>query len=294
MIARRFGRLGNRLTLFCNLVALAEEHGCHVRDPTFHRYAGHFRKLVDNLYCEYPRPARRSAIYLVPGLATLIRGLRLQQHITDIGTWLAKRRYLPGVVLTESLTEDGLFGPEPAPYASAKVVLMRDWTFRVPHLVVKHGSLLRDFFRPIPEIEQGSTQAAAALRERADLVVGVHIRQGDYSIWLNGRYFYPLAQYREWMQQLADRFAPRSVAFLVCTDSKFSESDFPGLTVGFGPGNPAGDLYALSCCDRLVGPVSTFSFWASFYGNVPLCTLRKRGQNLADAPFAVSDLSEIP
>ncbi len=96
------------------------------------------------------------------------------------------------------------------------------------------------------------------------------------------------------MQQLVERFAPRSVAFLICTDATLRASDFPGFTVGFGPGHPVGDLCALSFCDRLIGPVSTFSSWASFHGDVPLCTLRQRGQKLADAHFATSDLSEIP
>ena len=30
------------------------------------------------------------------------------------------------------------------------------------------------------------------------------------------------------------------------------------------------DLYALSICDYILGPPSTFSMWASFYGGVPL------------------------
>ena len=30
------------------------------------------------------------------------------------------------------------------------------------------------------------------------------------------------------------------------------------------------DLYALSKCDRIIGPPSTFSRWASLMGNVPL------------------------
>ena len=30
------------------------------------------------------------------------------------------------------------------------------------------------------------------------------------------------------------------------------------------------DLYALSLCDYILGPPSTFSMWASFYGKKPL------------------------
>ncbi|MEA5612883.1 hypothetical protein VB671_09130 [Nodularia spumigena UHCC 0040] len=39
------------------------------------------------------------------------------------------------------------------------------------------------------------------------------------------------------------------------------------FTIYFSDDSPVIDLYTLSKCDYIVGPVSTFSEWAAFYGN---------------------------
>jgi hypothetical protein len=45
------------------------------------------------------------------------------------------------------------------------------------------------------------------------------------------------------------------------------------LNVTWGSGHLVEDMYAFAGCDYLVGPPSTFTTWASFYGQVPLCRL---------------------
>jgi hypothetical protein len=42
-------------------------------------------------------------------------------------------------------------------------------------------------------------------------------------------------------------------------------------------GSAVEDLYSLARCDYLLGPPSTFSLWASFYGNVPLHQMASAG-----------------
>ena len=80
------------------------------------------------------------------------------------------------------------------------------------------------------------------------------------------------------------------MAFLVCSDEPRHEQEFPGLAVGFGPDSPVGDLYALAQCDCIFGPISTFSQWASFYGNKPLFLLNDANARLERAKFRISCL----
>jgi len=124
--------------------------------------------------------------------------------------------------------------------------------------------------------------------------VGVHLRQGDYRTWLAGRNFFPTPCYVQWMHELAEQFPERKVAFLVCSDEPRDAREFSGLQVGWGPGSPVGDLYALAKCDYILGPVSSFSQWASFYGNKPLRHVRDRGERVDCDSFRVSFLREIP
>src|SRR5690242_16760361 len=77
IICGRCGRMANRTVLFANFIALAEEQGHRVMNPTFHSYAALFETTRRDIYCEYPVPARRSWLDVVPGMAGAIRGTRL-------------------------------------------------------------------------------------------------------------------------------------------------------------------------------------------------------------------------
>ena len=55
-----------------------------------------------------------------------------------------------------------------------------------------------------------------------------------------------------------------------------------------------GDLYALARCDYIMGPPSTYTQWASFYGNAPLFHLFTSSGHLELGKFRVSFLEEIP
>ena len=46
-------------------------------------------------------------------------------------------------------------------------------------------------------------------------------------------------------------------------------------------------LYTLSLCDRILGPWSTYSRWASFIGEVPLCFIESKDQQFTDDSFSV-------
>ena len=96
------------------------------------------------------------------------------------------------------------------------------------------------------------------------------------------------------MQDVAEQFPGRKVSFLVCSDEPRGREEFPGLSIGFGPGFPLGDLYALAQCDYLLGTLSTFSQWASFYGNKPLYQVREASERPELAQFRVSYLDDIP
>ncbi|MCS6783545.1 MAG: hypothetical protein NZ482_10320, partial [Gloeomargarita sp. SKYG98] len=45
---------------------------------------------------------------------------------------------------------------------------------------------------------------------------------------------------------------------------------FSGLPVHWGTGHIIEDLYGLAECDYLIATPSTYSGWASFYGQVPI------------------------
>lgn len=104
-------------------------------------------------------------------------------------------------------------------------------------------------------------------------VVGVHIRRGDYKEWLNGVYYYTDDEYICILRNIQEQLNAegKKVRFLLCSNEKIDIDNYKHLDC-FIISNTSGsqDLYALSKCDYIIGPPSSYSQWASFLGKVPV------------------------
>jgi hypothetical protein len=300
IISLRSGRLGNRLILFAQFIALAEEQGHRIINFAFHSYAHLFETTRRDIYCRYPAARRRSWLDVVPGVAAALRKTRICYQLVSYGSIWNEHFPIFGrkvVTLREKPRSDfiPLDGPEvQAQIRDARVVFAHGWRYRVPtDWIQRHAEKIRGYFRPIEEFERASREAVERLRRDADIVVGVHIRHGDYRVWRGGKYFFPPSRYAGWMQELAAQFPGRKAAFFVCSDEPRNADEFPGLSVGLGAGSAMGDLHALARCDYIFGPQSTFTQWASFYGNKPLFLLKDTHDRLEPAKFRVSGLEVL-
>lgn len=151
---------------------------------------------------------------------------------------------------------------------SGKNVFVKGWGFRDGLESAPFRDEIVAYFKPVDCYRIPAEDSVKLARSMAPLVVGVHIRQGDYRHWEGGRHFFETSVYVSLMRGY-DRLKLGNVAFVVSADEKLRPDDFKGLKVVFAPGNPVSDMHALSLCDKIFGPLSTFSGWASFYGKVP-------------------------
>jgi hypothetical protein len=300
IIALRCGRLANRLSLFANFIALAEHQGHRVINFTFHSYAELFETTRRDIYCEYPVPDRRSWLDAVPGVACLLRRTRILYHAVRASGVLNEQFPVFGtkVVTIRERPRQNVTALEGAEVQEqireAKVVFVHGFHFRAPGWVKLHAEKIRAYFRPIAKHERASRQAVDRLREHADVVVGVHIRRGDYAGWAGGKYFFPVSRYAAWMHELAEQFPGRKVSFLVCSNEPLDAQEFSGLSVGFAAGSPVEDIYALAGCDYVMGALSSFTQWASFYGGKPLLHLRDSKDRIEREKFRVCYFEEVP
>lgn len=69
----------------------------------------------------------------------------------------------------------------------------------------------------------------------------------------------------------------KNCAFLVCSNETIDAANYPAeLKIHTGERHFITDLYCLAACDGIIGPPSTFSIWASFYGKIPLAQIFKK------------------
>jgi hypothetical protein len=286
-------QLANRLFLFAHLLACAREHGVRLVNAGFEEYADYFEATSQDLWCGYPprrsvlspSPARRArlgrfmkrvALSLEAGKLRRFAGLRFRvlrsgyvSTLTDLEGWIDLRgesfqntlRHLQVIFFLGPLFRDfGSFG--------------------------RHADAIREYFRPQLRHRQGVEAVLRRSQGEGAPLVGVHVRQGDFADFESGQYLYSLDQYSALMSRTLPLFGPRA-RFLVCSNSALRTDMFPDLEVTLGSGHPLEDLYALAGCDYLMGPPSTFSLWASFYGRVPHYTITDVQKVPALAEFRV-------
>ncbi len=126
---------------------------------------------------------------------------------------------------------------------------------------------IRLFFKPIEKYSDSVDRLISKRVSQDTIKVGVHIRIEDYKHWMGGKFYVPLSKYVELCSRLYKREG--NIHFFICTTESCVSSSFSEIPHTIGLGSVIEDLYLLSQCDLIVGPPSTFSGWASFYGDVP-------------------------
>lgn len=149
---------------------------------------------------------------------------------------------------------------------------------------------LQQIFRPSLDITKKAETFISDIRKTADLVIGVHIRHGDYKSFYNGKFYYTLEEFHQFMIRIKNLYADKRVVFFISSNESFSVDLFSGCICYRYEKEPSGnilDLHTLSLCDRIIGPWSTYSRWASFIGEVPLYCLKGKGEQIEDSSFSI-------
>lgn len=266
----RFGQLGNRLALLSHLIAYASATGRRVVDLCFWEYAEHFVGTAINPYL-VRFPPQKDALSHLP--LPWEYGRR----------WLNRLPSAPAgwqIIGGHEPVKNGCVMLEDVVLPTSKIILIQGWYVRASHSMATQEPVVREYFTPLPKYRSNIEQLMQPLREKYDVLVGLHIRSGDYRQFLNGVYIYAWEDWRLLMERMVNLLPEQKVAFLICSDEdcRSQTSAFSGLPVYFGTGQMIEDLYALAECDYLLGPPSTYSLWAAFYGRVPIYELPKRSQ----------------
>ena len=159
------------------------------------------------------------------------------------------------------------------------------WPLRCWDLVQKHATALRADFTFKPFYTEPARRVVDHIRQQGFAkIIGLQIRQMDYRQFMDGRYSFAMQAYLDFANEAAQTLFPgHNVALLVTSDEK--QDNLPQRPHIFkGPGKPLGshhymsDLIALSLCDLIIAPPSTFAATASFLGQTPYLPLTDKGQ----------------
>lgn len=263
------GQLGNMLFIYANLLAYGLEHRIKIANPAFYDYRDYFQGTHQQSKL-FSRMRYKLSFYA----ARILDKLKFRSSL------------LSATCLDWSESVD-LDRDEKQLHAS--LCFLQGWQYRAPQSTRKHEAQIRSFFAPTETYVNTLDAFFKQQVHAAEVVIGVHIRRGDYKSFEGGRYFYEIEQYHAIMKQAAALFAGKNTHFLICSNETIplEKLQVSGATLTMAPNHELLDMYSMARCHYIIGPPSTYSMWASVYGQVPLYQLREPGSELTIQDFAV-------
>jgi Glycosyl transferase family 11 len=304
IIAYKPGQLGNRIQLQANLMAWVLEHGGKLYNWGFDDYAKLFPKIFhDPLFC-YPAPSNLVAI-TKQRRKFLVHFLRISSRLLS---WFSQLVFLitsRKIYRVANLTVINLDWYEPyfldsqfleLTRSSRSIIFVRGLEVICdPAYKLKYRHQICDLFTPEAQTKEQVDELLSCLRRGTDVLIGIHVRLGDFKDFADGNLIFSLCEYCAFMQEIRAFFPNRLVRFVITSDETLSRKDFDAmdLEIEFSGGGLLVDLLILAGCDFIVGPASSYSSWASFYGNTPLLHLYRNKRLIRLETFQVSDLHTL-
>ena len=172
---------------------------------------------------------------------------------------------------------------------SRRNLIVEGWYARWYDLFLKYKPDILQLFRFNDNIEQHVADLLSPLTANSSpILLGVHVRRGDYATWQKGRYYYTDQQYISLIRQFIGLHPDRQVHVFVCSNDPSLDRqcyyDELNGDVSFPNGTAGDDLCLLSHCHYLMGPPSTFTLVAAMYHDARLCWVTD-----AQAPLTTND-----
>ena len=267
------GQLANRIYAFSHFIVNSIEHDYQLFNPEFDEYIPYFEATSKNYFDGLPISVTLFNNYFADRIFSIL--FRLWADITyKIFTrcpfYILYRLFK---TYDKKNINFNLNNPVFVQEAKLKRVIAEGWVFRDHRNFIKYADTLRRFFAPVEKYRVMVDELMSATKKEADVIIGVHIRRGDYNRYNGGIWFFTDDVYADKMKQVQQQMMKKgkTCAFLICSNEEIIASNFPNLLKVFtGKRHFIVDLYSLAQCDGIIGAPSTFSQWASFYGKVPL------------------------
>lgn len=171
------------------------------------------------------------------------------------------------------------------------VLLLKGEGFRDTENLAKQSYLIREVFKLKEPYSEKIISLVKRFRDDDNtILVGIHMRRGDYRYWMDGKYFFEDSVYKEAIEQFENINPYWKIKFLLFSDESIIISNFGASNVIASNQEMIIDLYLMAKCDYIIGPISTFSGWASFCGQVPLFHLGSTDINMKMEDFRVYSL----
>ena len=123
------------------------------------------------------------------------------------------------------------------------------------------------------------------------VLVGVHMRRGDYREFNDGVFYYDDETYLKNIFSLKNTYnGSKRLKFLLISNERINLENYRSVDyLHFGMQDAPVDMSLLQSCDYILAPPSTFSGWCSFLNDIPIFILRDRNILCSWSDFKLCD-----
>jgi Glycosyl transferase family 11 len=288
IIVGKHGQLCNRIFHASAFLANAIEHDYCVYNARFNEY---FQYFEDNHKRNKPSKNMRFIFqknYFLHEICRRTLGLMVRLSIK----FKIKNLFFIEIIEIFSWTSPSVFDLNNTDFvrkARSKVVLVAGWQFRDALNFDKYQDQIRAFWQPNSDIIWAAEKTIKQYRLPFDIIIGVHIRRGDYADFQNGKWFFNDDFYAQKLKEIMQlqSFKNKKIGFIICSNEVIKTDYFNTLNILIEQRPFVEDMLLLSLCDYIVGVPSTFSMWASFYGQKPLLQIMDSAQKMRFDDFKI-------
>lgn len=279
------GELGNQLWNYVSICAYAIERGYSCENFSFFEYARYFnlsvKSKIINWFFFYPfrKHNKRRSSFSVKWYRFLYKNFIVRTVIFFNKNKIIYSRdgiggvyFLPPtVVATKKLKE--------AEHSSETIFFSQTngGVFRNPAGIQTNKTLIKKHFQPALWVEKNVRALVISFRANFKVLVGVHIRQGDYVLFKNGKFSISQTRTREILEEycMQKQLSLKEVFFMIASDGAIDKAVFDGLNVEISDFSAGEDMFILASFDVIIGSDSTFGHFAAYYGDIPHIIMKK-------------------
>lgn len=255
-----FGRLGNRLFLFAHLIAFADRYKSSLINYAFREYKRNFPFWGNGSGSAYAGSEYRNS--RVFSSYSFVRLASAAHAIPVVRFWDDREIIFDGADSSDPRIQRLIVSP---------IVIFEGWNFRSREQITLSRETILSAFKPRADILHTVGNRIAESRERGEITLGVHVRWQDY---IGTDRYFSLKEYLEQIRSVQRSLSGKKVTAVITSSEKITQEDLPSDCVVFNGKDAVADMYTLASCEYILGPPSTFSAWASYYGGKPLIVMR--------------------
>ena len=279
--------LANRMWQFAYFLAFAMEHKITLINSSFAEHAEHFEGTRQNLFCSFPQIRIPFAI----NINWLNRIFKISLWFKRISKSLRHRMPILNNIFSFISIKEKYFNLDKKEnyelITKYKIVFIEGWKIRCNRTLIRHNHAVKKYFMPRNKNIENVESILKPIKKKHNILIGLHIRRGDYNEYAP-QYYFTYEDYVLFIMKIIKYFKDENnIAFIICSDEKIDRELFEQYPCYYSTGHYIEDMYILSKCNYIFGVCSTFSLWASFFGEVPLHTIENKDFNITKEGFKI-------